>query len=64
MVDEKDIRKTADEINYRLRIAKIKPENIENIDNSIITSWKTATIAPKLYCHFLNLIRIYKKSGF
>jgi len=25
------IRKTADEINYRLRIAKIKPEEIEGV---------------------------------
>ena len=34
----------------------------ENIPSTIKISWKTAVTAPKEYCHFLNLIRIYKKT--
>ena len=34
--------------------------NIENIESTIKTSWKTAIIAPRLNCHFLNLNSIQK----
>ena len=35
---------------------------IENIPNTIKTSWKTAATAPKENCHFWNLKRMYKKT--
>jgi hypothetical protein len=44
-------------------ISKEKGKNdfaIENTDNTTNASWKTARIAPALYCHLLNLISMYK----
>ena len=34
----------------------------EKIPSTINTSWNTAATAPNENCHFLNLIKIYKKT--
>ena len=43
------IRKTADEINYRLRLAKVKPQDIESVNHKFSHLIFIASI-PKYQC--------------